>query len=317
MIKEKINSNKGITLVSLVVSIIILLILSTISIYGIKSSNNISPYNNMVADIKLLEDKILVYYNKYGEIPKISRSININDINYYEIDLSKLDNLTLNYGQEYGESDELVINKSDVYVVNDSLEVYYIQGVNLSGERYYEIVDAKEYIELEYIESTGTQYIDTGIYGNINIKADLIIEATNKANVSVIGTDKYTWSTEYVFQLYNNNFHAFKAANKKPLGDNTRFKIHLDPTGESSVEGIGSVNSGMTEIANTKIYIAKWGSYLGAFKMYSCKFYENDTIIRDFIPCKDKEGIVCLYDKVEGKYYYNQGTGEFLAGPEV
>ena len=77
MIKEKINSKKGITLVSLVISIIILLILSTISIYGIRSSNNISPYNNMIADINLLEDKILVYYNKYSEIPKTSEEIEI------------------------------------------------------------------------------------------------------------------------------------------------------------------------------------------------------------------------------------------------
>ena len=70
MMKEKNNSKKGITLVSLVVTIVILLILSTVSIYGIKSSNNINPYNEMIADINLLEDKILVYYNKYGEIPK-------------------------------------------------------------------------------------------------------------------------------------------------------------------------------------------------------------------------------------------------------
>ena len=100
MIKENINSNKGITLVSLVVSIIILLILSTISIQVIRSSNNISPYNNMVADINLLEDKISVYYNKYGEIPKTSEEIEIEGIKYYKIDLSKLENVTLNFGRD-------------------------------------------------------------------------------------------------------------------------------------------------------------------------------------------------------------------------
>ena len=126
MIKENINSNKGITLVSLVVSIIILLILSTISIQVIRSSNNISPYNNMVADINLLEDKISVYYNKYGEIPKTSEEIEIEGIKYYKIDLSKLENVTLNFGRDE--------ESEDYYLVNNNLEVYYKRGIERDGE---------------------------------------------------------------------------------------------------------------------------------------------------------------------------------------
>ena len=52
-------------------------------------------------------------------------------------------------------------------------------------------------------------------------------------------------------------------------------------------------------------------------KLYHCKIWNNGALERDFIPCKDPNGVVCLYDKVEGKYYYNQGTGDFTAGPEV
>lgn len=138
MIKKKINCEKGITIVALIITVIVLLILAGIIVENIDSSSKVSGYNNMVADIRLLEDKLLIYFNKYGEIPKTTRSININTKDYYEIDLSKLDNITLNYGKKYGETDELVINKSDVYVVNDALEVYYIQGMNLDGLRYYE-----------------------------------------------------------------------------------------------------------------------------------------------------------------------------------
>lgn len=132
-----IKSKNGITIVSLVITIIILLIISTTIVYNVNSSNKVSGYNNMVADIKLLEDKILIYFNKYGEIPKTSRTINIDNIEYYEIDLSKLENITLSYGKDYNSSDELTEN-SDVYVVNDSLNVYYLIGVNLSGTRYHE-----------------------------------------------------------------------------------------------------------------------------------------------------------------------------------
>ena len=144
MIKNKLNSKKGISIISLIIIIVVLLILSGVIVENLDNSSKVSGYNNMIADITLLEDKLLVYYNKYREIPKYGeeneriRSITINEKKYYEIDLAKLDNITLNYGKDYGKSEELVINRSDVYVVNDSLEVYYIQGTILEGIRYYE-----------------------------------------------------------------------------------------------------------------------------------------------------------------------------------
>jgi len=131
-----IESKKGITLVSLVVTVILLLILSGVSISNLNLSNEIGKYNNMVSDIKLLEDKALIHYNKYKEIPKTSRTINVNGTEYYEIDLSKLENLTLNYGDEYGETSELT-NSSDIYLINSSLSVYYLKGTRKNGEIYH------------------------------------------------------------------------------------------------------------------------------------------------------------------------------------
>lgn len=132
MIKDKLNSQKGVTLTALIVSIIILLIISSVIIKNITSSNKVVAYNNMIADIKLLEDKVLIYFNKYAEIPRTSRTINIIGKEYYEIDLSKLDNITLNYGLEYGGTEELT-ETADVYLVNESLDVYYLKGVDLAG----------------------------------------------------------------------------------------------------------------------------------------------------------------------------------------
>ena len=57
--------------------------------------------------------------------------------------------------------------------------------------------------------------------------------------------------------------------------------------------------------------------------------YEDDIMKRSFIPCysittvTDVNGKQCqkdtigLYDMVEGKFYTNQGTGEFLKGADV
>lgn len=131
MTKEKMKSNKGITIVALVTTVIIILILLGVTISGINTSNNAVPYNNMVADITLLEEKLLLYYNRYKEIPKTEMAKQIDGVQYYEIDLSKLENVTLNYGIQYEGDTE------DIYLVNNNLKVYYLKGVQKSGTIYH------------------------------------------------------------------------------------------------------------------------------------------------------------------------------------
>ena len=131
MIREKLKSKKGITLVALIITVIVLVILTSTIIRSVNVSNKVTEYNNMIADIKLLEDQILIYFNKYGELPITSVEKQIYDETYYEIDLSKLKNITLNYGNKY-EGDE-----TDVYLVNDNLTVYYLKGIESEGEIYH------------------------------------------------------------------------------------------------------------------------------------------------------------------------------------
>ena len=51
-------------------------------------------------------------------------------------------------------------------------------------------------------------------------------------------------------------------------------------------------------------------------KLYSCDIYDNDVLVRDFVPCKNPSGVIGLYDVVNGVFYQNAGTGEFTAGDE-
>ena len=63
--------------------------------------------------------------------------------------------------------------------------------------------------------------------------------------------------------------------------------------------------------------------------MKYCKIIRNNVSIKHFIPCKSTTTTINadgdtvpqntkgLYDIVEGKFYTNQGTGEFIAGPDV
>ena len=54
---------------------------------------------------------------------------------------------------------------------------------------------------------------------------------------------------------------------------------------------------------------------VGVMRLYYLQIYDNDILVRDFIPVLDEDGIPSLYDSVENKFYYNVGTGEFVAGP--
>lgn len=56
----------------------------------------------------------------------------------------------------------------------------------------------------------------------------------------------------------------------------------------------------------------------GCSRLYSCQIYDNDVLIYDIIPVKDPDGVVCGYNKVDGTFMYNAGTGaNFTAGPVV
>ena len=122
----RIKTKKGITIISLVLTIVIISILATVAVYSQRSSHNVAPYNKMLADITVLEDKILIYYNKNQEIPTIGDEIVIQGESYYKIDLTKLENVTLNYG--IGE------NSEDYYLVNNNLKVYYLEGIESLGQ---------------------------------------------------------------------------------------------------------------------------------------------------------------------------------------
>ena len=52
-------------------------------------------------------------------------------------------------------------------------------------------------------------------------------------------------------------------------------------------------------------------------RLYSAKIYDSGTLVRNFIPCKNDNNVVGLYDLVNDVFYRNAGTGTFTAGNEV
>lgn len=44
-------------------------------------------------------------------------------------------------------------------------------------------------------------------------------------------------------------------------------------------------------------------------EFYGCKIWNNEILIRDFYPAKDFDGKICLYESIEGKFYYDINNG--------
>lgn len=167
-----------------------------------------------------------------------------------------------------------------------------------------------KYTALEYIESTGTQYIDTGLTVNKTDSYEMIL-ITHLTN-----NDNWAGANGYL------QFQAKIGNNKKSKIDikyiNKIETIFVDDQQVSSIDWSTSYNG-----TNVKLGIFRlgdtnntWYSQTGqSGKLYSCKILNNNNLIRNFVPCKNTSGILGLYDIVNNVFYTNAGTGTFTAGP--
>ncbi|MBQ7245239.1 MAG: hypothetical protein IJS34_02610 [Alphaproteobacteria bacterium] len=194
------------------------------------------------------------------------------------------------------------------------------------------------YTELEYIESTGTQYIDTGISG-FNT-GDWEIYAKWMTTVST-QPDSYG----FIFGVYKNESHNsyrlifnltksgeyYISANSRAGGGSiavsaSKNAIHniVVKNGSFVLDGQNyqAPNAGTALPSDSKLGIFRCdenGSYAakGVARLYSMSVKKDGVLIGDFVSAKNSSGVVGLYDTVSGNFFTNAGTGTFTAGPEV
>jgi len=194
-----------------------------------------------------------------------------------------------------------------------------------------------EYQQIEFVQSNGTQYIDTGVSVKSNtmiIFDAAFLEGTHNGEEYVSSQDynfigSYGNRTGLAFATYNGKFRFWNTAPQTQVFQysyNTRYKIILNDNGVYSVNGTNVALTAYNVSENpNSIYIfaaqhtGSVGSPLkpGAMKFYGAEIYENGEILRDFIPVKSSDGVIGLYDLVNEEFYDNDGTGTFVAGPEV
>lgn len=183
------------------------------------------------------------------------------------------------------------------------------------------------YTELEYIQSSGTQYIDTGFKPNqdtrVVTKFDMI--QTDTTWRKLWGSASGTYNLD--FALWNDgttklqSYYGTKTNNTVPI---TSMSLNVDANKniwKYSGETITFDKNNFTCAYSMYVFNVNkddYPEYLpGMMKLYLFKIYDNDVLVRDFIPCKNPSGTVGLYDSVNNQFYQNAGSGTFIAGPEI
>lgn len=185
------------------------------------------------------------------------------------------------------------------------------------------------YIRLEYIESyDNKQYIDTNVQALSTISVELKVLTPNNnecmflgawgnSNGLLFGQAGSHWFGEECYAIATDS--AWKNAPGIKFDASWHTYKYDAITGKSSVDNIETeapANSGR----NANIFIFKtndYGTCEPGTRISTCKIYDGEKLIRNYIPTKRKEdGVICMYDLVNEKFALPI-NGEFIAGPEV
>ena len=182
------------------------------------------------------------------------------------------------------------------------------------------------YTELEYLQSSGTQYIDTGFKPNQNtaIMIDLDLDGSFSQYCAPFGART---GDKAQFWAFTNKEHTTWAARYAT----TEKSISKAITGRRSIslnKNTFSVDKASATFASASfqsqynMWIFATNSsgtaqYLCKAKIYSAQIYDDGVLIRNFVPARNASGTLGLYDTVNGAFYTNAGSGTFTAGADI
>lgn len=245
---------------------------------------------------------------------------------------------TYTYGTDYFMGD-IVQNVNEFNIEATSRVTEYIMSQDESGIERYPTFTSRPYVglpdgytQLQYIESHGTEYVDTGFKPNQNTRVVADLQLVSNPNFCGIfgcrdssgssGSNMYS-----VFQIMNtSNFRSDYGTNfgTETAVSNVFARMTFDKN--KNVCSFGSVSTSNAEqtfscsfpltIFGVRTGTTETMDYLCSMRLYSFRIYSssedgNDLLIRNFIPVKNPDGEYGLYDLVDGKFYSNSGTGAF------
>lgn len=185
------------------------------------------------------------------------------------------------------------------------------------------------YTQLECIESSGGQYIDTGFMPNQNTRAVIDFQVLDShsgeghilsVRDSASGPYFITVCNTALANIYQARFGTAGIYTISSLGASRERMLWDMNKGVFAVDGETVTTFSTSDFQNTynlSIFGRNTGGTVADFvsmKLYACKIYDNGILVRNFVPAKNSDGTAGLYDVVNGVFYTNAGTGTFAEG---
>ena len=183
-----------------------------------------------------------------------------------------------------------------------------------------------EYQEVEYLQSSGSQRIDTEVTSVNGIDIKFKYNSTPN-NTSIYGARSSQSGTDrYFFVIYNGNFLPYPSpsgasnlgsanTNEHTLKTGEAFNGHLYYDGSDK----GTVNTTYTSPLSLYLFAEHWSSsQSSSSRIYYAKLYKGNSLERDYYPCYRKsDSVAGLYDRFNKVFYTNSGSGSFSVGSDV
>ena len=182
------------------------------------------------------------------------------------------------------------------------------------------------YTQVEYIESTGTQYIDTGVVPKTTLSVKIkynILQLTAQNNIAIFGSlvdavglfSGVAGSSQYYINKGSGSLpnipFALNTIREEEYINNTMIRDGVTYTTNPIVENNISITLFSRNLDGT-------AERIGTLRIYYFTLYDNGVLIQNLVPCKrNSDNVVGMYDTVSGTFLTNAGTGAFAAGGEA
>ncbi len=185
---------------------------------------------------------------------------------------------------------------------------------------------------LEYVESTGTQYVDTGLNADSSLSYDVELSWTNAWTRTAqwpMGAWKnsspyvrhYFGKTAATLAIWAETGSVKKATATFSANDGSRHRFSADLVhGIYSIDGVASTStpSGFDVGMNFWLFARNGATpTYSTVRIYRALFWRSGVLVRDYQPMLDSSGVACLLDCVSGRVYYSATATPLVAGPEV
>jgi len=194
--------------------------------------------------------------------------------------------------------------------------------------------DLANVFEVEYLQSSGTQYIDLEMplrsQGfKYSVKLETLSSATNNLVFSGrSATDGTKTDSLSLFIISSNNFRvdnlgASTEVTQVPVLQSTPYEISYED-GVTTINGVDcSTPKGSGVLSAETVYVFgghrtsnSGAEYLASIKLYYLKIWQDNQVVFDLIPVRIGQ-VGYLYNRVTGELFSNSGTGDFTYGNDI